>query len=397
MWPAMCPGLCPRMFRSCTPEYHAAVVAAEAERVRQHVAAVARSSPSSSTRAAISTSRRACSRCPAATRARGRQRDDRFGDARGAEQMAVRTLGSARRRARAEDVADRAALRDVVGARRRAVQVDVADRLRCAGPRAASARSIASRAPRPSGCGVDMWYASQLSPTPTSTAPSPSRSSSANPAPSPIEMPLRSGSNGRQGAPESSSSERKPYSVVRQRLSAPPTTAASAMPVAIIRAALAEHLRARRTGGRHHVRRPFQPERRANERRQRVGALRFGDSGNRPAVRREPGSRRWYARSVESTPEVLVPMMTAIAARRRSARARRAPLRRSRPPRGRAGEAVVAAVERRERLRQRHVLHAGDPADERVEHRVLEVAGSESGAPLAQARPPRDRRLGRGS
>ena len=60
---------------------------------------------------------------------------------------------------------------------------------------------------------------------------------SANPAPSPMEMPLRSTSNGRHGSRDSSSSEPNPYSVVRQRLSTPPTTAASHRPAAIIRAA----------------------------------------------------------------------------------------------------------------------------------------------------------------
>src|SRR5262245_41654451 len=84
-----------------------------------------------------------------------------------------------------------------------------------------------------------MWYASELSPMPSSASPaSPDFSSNANPAPSPSEMPSRSASNGRHGWRESSSSARKPYSVVRQSESAPPTTAASQAPAAIMRAAL---------------------------------------------------------------------------------------------------------------------------------------------------------------
>src|SRR2546421_5488080 len=63
-------------------------------------------------------------------------------------------------------------------------------------------------------------------------------STRAKPAPSPIEMPSRSTSKGRQGSREVSSSERKPYSVVRHSVSAPPTTAASQTPAAIMRAAL---------------------------------------------------------------------------------------------------------------------------------------------------------------
>src|SRR3954467_609697 len=63
-------------------------------------------------------------------------------------------------------------------------------------------------------------------------------SNSTIPAPSPIEMPLRSASNGRQATGESSPSELNPYRVVRQRLSTPPTTAASHSPASIMRAAL---------------------------------------------------------------------------------------------------------------------------------------------------------------
>ena len=63
------------------------------------------------------------------------------------------------------------------------------------------------------------------------------RSSSAKAAASPIEMPLRAMSNGLHGSGESSSSESKPYSVVRHRLSTPPTTAASIRPASSMRRA----------------------------------------------------------------------------------------------------------------------------------------------------------------
>ena len=63
--------------------------------------------------------------------------------------------------------------------------------------------------------------------------PAPSRSSSAKPAASPIEMPPRSASQGRHATGEIRSSEAKPCSVMRHRLSAPPTTAASHTPLAI--------------------------------------------------------------------------------------------------------------------------------------------------------------------
>ena len=57
-----------------------------------------------------------------------------------------------------------------------------------------------------------------------------------------MEMPLRSASKGRQGSGESSSSELKPYSVVRHSESTPPTMAASIRPAAIMRAAEANTL-----------------------------------------------------------------------------------------------------------------------------------------------------------
>jgi len=72
-------------------------------------------------------------------------------------------------------------------------------------------------------------------------APHGSRSSSANPAASPMEMPARSASQGRQGTGEISSSAWKPCSVMRHRLSAPPTTAASHTPVRISCAASMKH------------------------------------------------------------------------------------------------------------------------------------------------------------
>ncbi|EDT38332.1 hypothetical protein BamMEX5DRAFT_5884 [Burkholderia ambifaria MEX-5] len=50
-------------------------------------------------------------------------------------------------------------------------------------------------------------------------------------------MPSRATSNGRHGRRDSSSSELKPYSVVRHSESTPPTTAASISPASIIRRA----------------------------------------------------------------------------------------------------------------------------------------------------------------
>ena len=95
-----------------------------------------------------------------------------------------------------------------------------------------------------------MWYASLDSPAPSShTAsagqdgvPGSARSSSAKAAPSPMEMPLRPASQGRQGSAEVSSSEAKPYSVVRHSESTPPTSAASMVPSASWRAAAANTL-----------------------------------------------------------------------------------------------------------------------------------------------------------
>jgi len=55
-------------------------------------------------------------------------------------------------------------------------------------------------------------------------------------------MPSRRSSHGRHGDSDSSSSERKPYSVVRHRLSTPPTTAASQIPASIRRCACANTL-----------------------------------------------------------------------------------------------------------------------------------------------------------
>ncbi len=86
-----------------------------------------------------------------------------------------------------------------------------------------------------------MWCASLVSPTPTSRGEPSStsaRSTSANAAASPIDSPSRSAPNGSAGRDDTSSSERKPYSVVRHSESTPPTTAASMRPAAIIRAAL---------------------------------------------------------------------------------------------------------------------------------------------------------------
>ena len=55
-------------------------------------------------------------------------------------------------------------------------------------------------------------------------------------------MPLRFTSQGRQGSVEVSSSEAKPYSVVRHSESTPPTSAASSVPSSIWRAAAANTL-----------------------------------------------------------------------------------------------------------------------------------------------------------
>ncbi len=57
-----------------------------------------------------------------------------------------------------------------------------------------------------------------------------------------MEMPLRSGSQGRQGCGETSCSALKPYSVMLHSESTPPTTAASQRPDWIRRLALAKTL-----------------------------------------------------------------------------------------------------------------------------------------------------------
>src|SRR6185437_563711 len=107
-------------------------------------------------------------------------------------------------------------------------------------PARASASSSAACAPRPSGCGVDMWYASDDSPWPSrrgARGAASMRSSSAKPAASPIEMPSRCTSNGRQACVETSSSEWNPNSTLSHSVSTPPTSAASTRPSRIRRSA----------------------------------------------------------------------------------------------------------------------------------------------------------------
>ncbi len=58
------------------------------------------------------------------------RRDDRFGDAGGAQRVPGPALGRAARRRIAEDAVDRRVLGAIVGGRRRAVQVDVVDLVR---------------------------------------------------------------------------------------------------------------------------------------------------------------------------------------------------------------------------------------------------------------------------
>ena len=87
-----------------------------------------------------------------------------------------------------------------------------------------------------------MWWASLASPQPLSTTAASPGSSSAKAAASPIDKPWRAASPGRHGSGEVSSSEAKPYSVVRHSESTPPTTAASARPAAISRSAAANAL-----------------------------------------------------------------------------------------------------------------------------------------------------------
>src|SRR5262245_18271641 len=105
----------------------------------------------------------------------------------------------------------------------------------------ASAARIAATAPAPSGCELLMWWPSLLSPQQSSQAAdaSSSRCSSADDSHSPIDSPFRRASHGRQTSVLSSSSARKPYSVVMHNESQPPTTAASTTPSAINRAAAA--------------------------------------------------------------------------------------------------------------------------------------------------------------
>ena len=68
------------------------------------------------------------------------------------------------------------------------------------------------------------------------------RSNSAKAAASPIDRPCRCASPGRHGSGEVSSSDEKPYSVVRHSESTPPTMAASASPALIMRSAAANAL-----------------------------------------------------------------------------------------------------------------------------------------------------------
>src|SRR5688572_19010099 len=103
---------------------------------------------------------------------------------------------------------------------------------------AANAIRIAACAPSPSGCGVDICHASLDSPPPAKHTADGDCSSNTNPAASPIEMPLRAASKGRQMSCDSSCNESKPCSVDRQRLSTPPTTAASIRPASIQRCAV---------------------------------------------------------------------------------------------------------------------------------------------------------------
>src|SRR5688572_21100320 len=89
-----------------------------------------------------------------------------------------------------------------------------------------------------------MWCASLDSPAPRQAGvPGEGADvSSAKPPASPIDKPLRPASAGRQMSVDTSCSALKPYKVVRQRLSTPPTTAASQKPAAIARAADANTL-----------------------------------------------------------------------------------------------------------------------------------------------------------
>src|SRR4029453_6012288 len=103
---------------------------------------------------------------------------------------------------------------------------------------ATSAIRIAACAPSPSGVGVDSCPASLDSPPPAKHTAAGDRSSSTNPAASPIEIPLRAASKGRQMSCANNCNESKPCRVDRQRLSTPPTTAASIRPASIQRCAL---------------------------------------------------------------------------------------------------------------------------------------------------------------
>ena len=91
------------------------------------------------------------------------QADHRFHDAGRAERMAGEALGGAGVRARRKAPRDQRRLDLVVLGAGGAVQVDVVDVV-AARPARASASSSARSAPRPSGCGVDMWCASLASP-----------------------------------------------------------------------------------------------------------------------------------------------------------------------------------------------------------------------------------------
>src|SRR5258708_12504081 len=94
-------------------------------------------------------------------------------------------------------------------------------------PASSNAARMAPAAPAPSGCGLDRWYASLLSPAPASrTSASTSGSSSANPAASPIDIPPRSIAQGRQGSRDSNSREPNPNKedIPTEPTPPPPTT-----------------------------------------------------------------------------------------------------------------------------------------------------------------------------
>ena len=141
----------------------------------------------------------------------------------------------------AEDLDHSLVLGRVVGGGRRAVQVHVIDircaetrRLQCALHGEARAQALGVRRGHVMSIGARLRRAARAHRERRRRRAFPA----ANPAPSPSEIPSRPASKGRQGWREVSSSARKPYNVVRQSESAPPTTAASHAPAAIMRAAL---------------------------------------------------------------------------------------------------------------------------------------------------------------